>query len=54
MALRIEREEFVNKTFRLNTKLVDEMDKICQEKNISMNKLVAICIKYALENLDRK
>ena len=54
MALRIEREEFVNKTFRLNTKLVDEMDKICQEKNISMNKLVDICIKYALENLDRK
>ena len=50
--LKIEKEEYINKTFRLNVKLVDEMYKITGEKNISMNKLVDICIRYTLENLD--
>lgn len=54
MKLKIEKEEFINKTFRLNVKIVDEMNKICDEKGISMNKLVEICIKYSLENLDEE
>ena len=52
MAFKIEREEYVNKTFRIEKKLVDELEKICTEKNISLNKLVIKCIKYALENLE--
>jgi len=52
MSLRIEREEFVNKTFRINKRLVDAMDKVCEEKGISMNKLVDIFIRYSLENLE--
>ena len=43
----------MNKTFRLNKKLVREMETICKEKEISLNRLVDICIRYALENLDR-
>ena len=53
MKLIIEKEEYINKTFRLNKKLVEEMDKVCDEKDISLNKLVDICIRFALANLDK-
>ena len=53
MKLKIEKEEYINKTFRLNKKLVNEMDKVCDEKDISLNKLVDICIRFALANLDK-
>lgn len=52
MAFKVEREEYVNKTFRLEKKLVEELEKICDKKNISLNKLVVKCINYALENLE--
>ena len=54
MAFKIEKEEYVNNTFRLNKKLVEEMDKVADSKNISLNKLVVLCVEYALENLDTK
>ena len=53
MKLKIEKEEYINKTFRLNKKLVDEMDTVCGDKGISLNKLVDICIRFALQNLDK-
>ena len=53
MKLKIEKEEFINKTFRLNKKLVCEMEKVCNKKGISLNRLVYICLRYALENLDK-
>ena len=52
MKLRIEKEEYINKTFRLNVKLVRQMEKICDTKGISLNKFVDICIRYSIENLD--
>ena len=52
MAFKIEREEYVNKTFRMEKKLVERMEKICDKKNISLNKLVVLCVNYALENLE--
>ncbi len=52
MAFKVEREEYVNKTFRIEKKLIDELEVICNKKNISLNKLVVKCIRYALENLD--
>ena len=48
--LRIERDEYVNRTFRINKKLVDRMEKVCDAKNISLNKLMVICVEYALDN----
>jgi len=54
MKLKIEKMEHINKTFRLNEKLVRQMEKICDDKNISLNKLVDICICFAIENLDYK
>lgn len=52
MGLRIEREEYVNKTFRLNVKLVHQVEKVCADKNISMNKFISIALRYALEHLE--
>lgn len=52
MSFKIEREEYVNKTFRMDKKLVERMEKICDKKNISLNKLVVLCVNYALENLE--
>jgi len=52
LKLRIEKEEFINKTFRLSKRLVDEMQVICYDKGISMNRLVDICLKYSLENME--
>ncbi len=52
MKFRIEKVEYINKTFRLDIKLVSEMEKICSEKNISLNKLVVQCIEYAIKNID--
>ena len=53
MKLKIDKEEYINKTFRLSRNLVFEMDKVCDAKNISLNKLVHIFIRFALENYDR-
>ena len=52
--LRIERDEYVNRTFRINKKLVDRMEKVCDAKNISLNKLMVICVEYALEEDDQQ
>ena len=52
MKLKIEKEEYVNKTFRLNVKLVRQMEKICDAKGISLNKFVDICVRYSIENLE--
>ena len=52
MSFKIEREEYVNKTFRIPKRMLEEMSEICQEKNISLNKLVISCIDYAMENME--
>ena len=52
MGLKIEKEEYINKTFRLNKKLVEKIDRVCFEKGISMNKFIDICVRYALEHLE--
>lgn len=52
MGFKIEKEEYVNKTFRIEKKLVEKLEVICDQKNISLNKLVVKCIKYALDNLE--
>lgn len=54
MALKIEKEEFVNRTFRLEKKLVDRMEAVCNKNGISLNKLTVQCIEYALNDLDEE
>lgn len=52
MKFKVEREEYVNKTFRIEKNLVDRMEEVCDKKNISLNKLVVKCIEYALDNME--
>ncbi len=52
MAFKIEKKEYVNKTFRLEKTLVDELYRIADQKRISVTKLVVQCIQYALDNLE--
>ena len=52
MVFRVEREEYVNKTFRMEKKLVEKMEQICDKKGVSLNKLVILCINYALDNME--
>ena len=51
MAFRIEKDEYVNRTFRLSKRLVDRMEAICNQNRISLNKLTVQCIEYALNDL---
>ena len=49
---KIEKPEYVNKTFRMEKKLVEQLEKLAQNENISVNSLVIQCCNYALDNLD--
>lgn len=49
---KVEKDEMVNKTFRLPVKLVDRLCKVAQNQGVSLNNLVRQCCEYALMNLD--
>jgi len=53
LAFVIEKEEYVNRTFRLSKTLLERMDAVCDDKNISLNKLVVMCVNYALDDLEK-
>lgn len=42
----------VSKTFRLPEEMVENLDKLAFENNLSLNQLVIQCLNYALKNLD--
>lgn len=53
MKFKVERqEEHVTKTFRMPKGLIEKMEAIASTKNISLNRLVILCVKYALENME--
>ena len=43
----------VTKTFRLPETLIEEMEKLAQNNNVSLNKLVKECLIYAMENMEK-
>lgn len=47
---KVDRTEYVNKTFRMRKELVEELSQFTVENNISMNKLVEQCCRYALDH----
>ena len=49
----VNKPEYVNKTFRMQTDLVKRLEILAQNKGISLNNLVAQCCEYALENLKK-
>ena len=44
----------VTKSFRLPEELVEKLDKLAFENNLSLNQLVIQCLNYALENMEEK
>ena len=51
---KVEKPEFVNKTFRMEKELVKKLEEVAQRENVSVNALVVQCCKYALENMETK
>lgn len=47
---KVTKSEYVNKTFRMDKKLVERLAMAAQEENISVNALVIQCCTYALDN----
>ena len=50
---KVEKPEMINKTFRLPLQLVQELQSVAQNKNVSLNNLIVQCCEYALKNLDK-
>jgi hypothetical protein len=49
---RIATDETVSKTFRMPKRLIDKMERIADEKGLSLSKIVIQCVEYALSNLE--
>ncbi|HIV87279.1 MAG TPA: hypothetical protein H9896_04135 [Candidatus Pygmaiobacter gallistercoris] len=49
----VKKIEHANKTFRMPCDLIDQLEKLAQEKDVSLNQLVIQCCQYALDHLDR-
>ncbi len=49
---KVEKDEMVNKTFRLPKKLVEDLYIIAQNKEVSLNNLVKQCCEYAILHLE--
>lgn len=43
--------ESVNKTFRIPSNIVEQLEQLAGEYNTSMNKIVIQCLEYALANI---
>ena len=48
----VKKTEYVNKTFRMPRELVQELESVAQQKEVSLNQLVTQCCQYALDHLD--
>lgn len=44
----------VSKTFRLPEELVEKLDKLAFENDLSLNALVIQCLNYALDDMEEK
>lgn len=47
----VKKDEYVNKTFRMSSKLVEELSAVAQENKVSVNELVVQCCRYALKDI---
>ena len=49
---KVEKPEYVNKTFRIDKKLLERLEAIAQKENISVNALVVQCCEYAINDMN--
>ena len=54
MEFKIEKTEYVNRTFRITKELADTLSQIAQSEEISVNELVVQCCNYAISNMNKK
>ncbi|MBO5652346.1 MAG: Arc family DNA-binding protein [Selenomonas sp.] len=47
-------QDMVNKTFRFPQELLDQLEQVAREKNVSVNNLVKQCCEYALGDLPKE
>ena len=52
MKFKIKKQEYENRTFRLPVELLEQLNKLASDKNISLNQLVVQCCEYVIDNLD--
>jgi len=50
----IKKNESSNKTIRMPNELIEELEKIAKEKDVSFNKVVVQCCEYALNNINKE
>lgn len=51
---RVEKQEHINKTFRMPMELVGELEQLAQREGVSLNQLIIQCCRYALDNLEEE
>lgn len=54
MKFKIKKQEFANRTFRLPVELLEELNRLAAEKDISLNQLIVQCCEFAIENIDEE
>jgi predicted DNA-binding protein len=47
-------EKCVNKTFRFPESLIERLDKVAKDNDVSMNEVLKQCAEYALANMEGK
>lgn len=52
--LKKEYVEYENKSLRLPKDIIDKVQTLASQNNLSFNKVVLQCIEYALEHIDDK
>lgn len=48
----IKKQEYSNRTLRFPVELLEELNTIATDKNISYNQLVVKCCEYAINNME--
>jgi len=51
---RLKKEETTSKTFRMPIELIERLEKLADEKDLSLSKVIIQCCEYALQNLGEK
>ena len=50
----IKKQEYSNRTLRFPVELLEELNMIATNKNISLNQLVVKCCEYAINNMEEE
>lgn len=48
----LKKQEYANRTLRFPVELLEDLNRVASQKNMSLNHVVMKCCEYALENLE--